>query len=296
MNKLASVIVLTYKNFENIKKNIESILQQDYEHIEILISDDGSENFDREYIEELLKKKKENIISTKIIKHNQNQGIVKNLNNAIKESKGQYIIPLSQDDCFYSRSSITYIVERLDNNLIVSGLRVIKENGKEVQFPTAKEIEAYKKSENKYEYILLKNNIFSGASTYYNKKIFYINGYFDEKCTLVEDFPYYLKFLRNDGKIEILEKKIIYYGKDGVSSSNEKNRKFYLDFFKIYKDESIYNKGYLKRYLMFLAENNLNRYNKKNYKIKKEMIKLKYIDIYIKIRLKKIKRRFNEKI
>lgn len=296
MDKLASIIVLTYKNFKNIKKNIESILQQDYKHIEILISDDGSENFDREYIEELLKKKKENIVSTKIIRHNQNQGIVKNLNNAIKESKGQYIIPLSQDDYFYSRSSVTEIVERLDNSLIVSGLRVIKENDKEVQFPTERDIEDYKKSKNKYEYMLLKNNIFSGASTYYNKKIFYINGYFDEKCTLVEDFPYYLKFLRNGGKIEILEKKTIYYGKGGLSSSNEKNKIFYLDFFKIYRDESIYNKGYLKRYLMFLAENNFNRYNKKFYKLKKEMIKLKYIDIYIKMRLKKIKRRINEKI
>ena len=40
MDKLASIIVLTYKNFKNIKKNIESILQQDYKYIEILNSDD----------------------------------------------------------------------------------------------------------------------------------------------------------------------------------------------------------------------------------------------------------------
>ena len=56
MEKLVSVVILTYKNFGGIEKNLNSIFEQDYPNIEIIISDDCSGNFDSNYIENLLKK------------------------------------------------------------------------------------------------------------------------------------------------------------------------------------------------------------------------------------------------
>lgn len=286
MAALASVIVLTYKNFENIKNNLESILEQSYENIEIIISDDGSENFNRNKIENILKNKKQNIKKIKIIEHEVNQGTVKNFNNAIKKSEGEYILPLSQDDRFYSKDSVIQIVKELEHRLIISGLRASKTE-EEKELPTLIQREEYNKSKNKYRHILDVENIFSGASTYYNKKIFKKYGYFDENQRLVEDYPYYLKLLREGEKIEILEKKVIYYGENGVSTSDQKNKYFYLDFSKIYKRELFYNKGFLKRKLLFLSELNYIRYTKRYYRLKKEFIKLKYLDVYLKIKNKK---------
>lgn len=288
MPALASVIVLTYKKFENIKNNLESILGQSYQNIEIIISDDGSENFDRNKIDNILKNKKQNIKKIKIIEHKINQGTVKNFNHAIKESEGEYILPLSQDDTFYSKDSILEIVKELEYKLIISGLRVTKAD-EEKELPTLIQREEYNKSENKYKHILNGENIFSGASTYYNRKIFKKYGYFDENQRLVEDYPYYLKLLREGEKIEILEKKLIYYGEDGVSTSAQKNKYFYLDFSKIYKREVSYNEGFLKRKLLFLSELNYIRYTKRYYRLKKEFIKFKYLDVYLK--MKKSRRR-----
>ncbi|MGL5053359.1 MAG: glycosyltransferase family 2 protein [Cetobacterium sp.] len=287
MKDLASVIVLTYKNFENIEKNLKSILEQSYNNIEIIISDDGSENFNIEKIQNILKNRKSNVKEIKIIAHKTNQGTVKNFNNAIKESQGDYIIPLSQDDTFYSKAAIEEIVEKLKEKLIVSGLRVIKNyKNIEIELPTLMQRQDYKNSSNKYIYLLESENIFSGASTYYNKLIFEKYGYFDEEQRLVEDFSYYLKVLREGEEIYLLEKKIIYYGENGVSTKTEKNKFFYLDFFRIYKRESYYNKGFLKRKLLYLSEINYNRYNKKYYRLKKEFIKIKYLDVYFKMKIK----------
>ena len=52
MNRpLVSVGVLVYKNFHYIKDVINSILEQDYPNIELIISDDGSPDFCAKEIE-----------------------------------------------------------------------------------------------------------------------------------------------------------------------------------------------------------------------------------------------------
>lgn len=45
MRSLVSVIVLSYKNIKGIYDTVDSILKQDYDNIEIVISDDGTPNF-----------------------------------------------------------------------------------------------------------------------------------------------------------------------------------------------------------------------------------------------------------
>ena len=45
---LVTIIVLTYKDFSGLNKTMEAILEQTYQNIEIIISDDGSENYQEE--------------------------------------------------------------------------------------------------------------------------------------------------------------------------------------------------------------------------------------------------------
>ena len=45
MRELVAVIVLSYKNVKGIYDTLDSVLSQDYENIEIIISDDATPNF-----------------------------------------------------------------------------------------------------------------------------------------------------------------------------------------------------------------------------------------------------------
>ncbi|WP_133964871.1 glycosyltransferase [Eubacterium limosum] len=71
-------IVLSYNNIEFIYEAINSVLLQDYMNIELIISDDGSENFDVGEIKNYVEKNKgENIEKLIVNKNVVNIGTVK---------------------------------------------------------------------------------------------------------------------------------------------------------------------------------------------------------------------------
>ena len=76
---LVTVEMLTYKKFDYLEASLNSVFAQDYPNIEIIISDDGSPNFYKEYIENIINKKTNNIKNVQIIHHEVNLGTVKNL-------------------------------------------------------------------------------------------------------------------------------------------------------------------------------------------------------------------------
>ena len=65
---------------------------------------------------------------------------------------------------------------------------------------------------------ILRGNIISGASTAYAKCVFEEYGLYDEKCRLLEDWPYYLEVLSKGERITMWEHPVIYYRWGGIST------------------------------------------------------------------------------
>ena len=78
-DELISFVILTYRNYEGIYDNLDSVFKQDYPFIELIISDDGSPNARQflpdieSYIEE---HKRENIVNVIILTSAENRGTV----------------------------------------------------------------------------------------------------------------------------------------------------------------------------------------------------------------------------
>ena len=255
MNKI-SIITLTYKNWDLLAASINSVESQiitDSIFVEYLILDDGTVDFNENYVLSLLENlQKNNNYQIKIIKNKENIGTVKSFNKAIKNSTGDIIIPLAADDKFYDNNVITDIIKEFEstNNSIITGIRIPISNNIEQQGrPKTKQRKLFKNSKKLLNYISLSGNIISGASTYYHRKVFETIGYFDESYRLVEDYPFYLKALDSNINIHLLERPVIKYGTDGVSSQKKINPYLKSDFIKVenYK----------------LTLNRLNKYNKR---------------------------------
>ena len=92
---LVTVGITTYNsNLVYLSNAIDSATNQTYRNIEIIISDDGSNNIDE--IENLIKNKKDKRIT--LLKNKQNSGVSNSLNNIINFSKGDYFSWCPDDD------------------------------------------------------------------------------------------------------------------------------------------------------------------------------------------------------
>ena len=94
MNSLVSVIMPYYNKKNYFLKSINSVLQQTYINLEILIIYDDQNRDDLAYIEDCIK----NDLRVKIIFNDGNKGVAYSRNKAISKAQGEYIAFLDCDD------------------------------------------------------------------------------------------------------------------------------------------------------------------------------------------------------
>lgn len=104
-----SVIIPCYNYGKWLNEAVKSALNSDWDNLEVIIVDDGSD--DKETIRVLDNIKHPKI---KILRQN-NQGVANARNNGIKIAEGKYILPLDSDDIIDS-SFIKESVEILEND------------------------------------------------------------------------------------------------------------------------------------------------------------------------------------
>lgn len=203
MKPLISVVTITYNNFDYLFENIDSVLMQNYENIEYIIADDGSNNFPRnDVIKHISKKKKQNIKKVVYLFAENNKGTVKNLDSAYKIASGKYLIPLSQDDAFIDESVITKIVNKMEENmfniLFTSRLAFDRENHPQFFMPhymDRNKIAHINSAERQYQaFVTGEHYNMASGSVMCLKKDFYaqLDG-FDKRFRLWEDGPFILK-------------------------------------------------------------------------------------------------------
>lgn len=95
MNELVSIIVSIYNGEKYLVECIESVLNQTYEKIELILVNDGSTDHSADIIE-----KYQRIDSRIKVIHKSNSGVSLSRNKALNIATGQYICLLDQDDLF----------------------------------------------------------------------------------------------------------------------------------------------------------------------------------------------------
>lgn len=96
MSPLVSILCLCYNQATFIRESLDSIKNQSYTNYEILICDDFSKDNSVEIIEQWISENP--TLSITFIKHLENKGICKTLNELLSLCKGKYIQMLALDD------------------------------------------------------------------------------------------------------------------------------------------------------------------------------------------------------
>lgn len=229
-NKIVSVLMLSYNNLDYFEEAISSVLDQTYENIELIISDDGSCDFNEKEILDFLASNNEGNIKKIVINHNEkNIGVVRNYNKAISLSSGEYIFYLAIDDVFYDNKVLGDVVDYFNSTgeLIFTGYKDVYDVDLKKYIktlPRANEVEFLKKNnpELLYEKLCL-GSFISGSNTPFDRRIIDEYGYLDEKYYYLEDYPKYLKLTKQGCNISFFDRKLIKYRLGGVTTNGDIN-------------------------------------------------------------------------
>lgn len=93
-NPLVSIGIPTYNRAESLKKALDSAINQTYQNLEIIISDNASTDETKEICEDY--QRKDNRI--KYLRQVENAGSIANFNIVLKEATGKYFMWLADDD------------------------------------------------------------------------------------------------------------------------------------------------------------------------------------------------------
>lgn len=129
MNKV-SIIIPVYNSEKFIKKCLDSVLNQTIKEIEIIVINDGSKDNSQKIINEY-KNKYSNIIAIE----QENMGVARTRNNAIKMANTEYVMFIDNDDYIDENYVEVHLKEIEENNLdiVISGYRRPNLKGKIVR-------------------------------------------------------------------------------------------------------------------------------------------------------------------
>lgn len=124
---LVSVIVPCYNHEKYVEICIDSIFRQTYKNIEVIVVDDCSKDSSVEVIKRLKHK-----YDFKFIEHDENVGVVKSLNSAIRLCSGSYVVLLASDDVLMDDSiecRLDFLIKNSSYLAVFADAEGIDENG-----------------------------------------------------------------------------------------------------------------------------------------------------------------------
>lgn len=245
-NPLVSVIVITYKSAPYVIETLQSVFDQTYGNIELIISDDCSPDNTLDVIKEWVQGILENpktvnrFVSVNVVQTTNNQGISHNCNNGLIYATGKWIKYIAGDDiltvdCIESFVNAT---KKSDDKFFICGLLHFTNNS-DVLSPSMSNIQIFSKDFFEQEIMLVKHGpIIPGPAMFICRNTLLKLGGFEENYPFVEDYPLAMKFIANGYRINLIEKYLIRY-RVYPESASKGNDRFGDSIFRAIEDYSI---------------------------------------------------------
>lgn len=219
MKPLVTLILLTYNQEDFIQSAIKSVLNQDYENIEIIVSDDCSTDETFKKASEVVKSNS----SRKAINLNRNErnlGLTAHFNKLLEMANGEIIVVAAGDDISLPTrvtKSVEILLEHEDvtfvsfNDELIDSKGMVLSTGERVNFNGLRKFDLK-------DYLNEVKIPLSGASRAFRKVVYDYFGGLNSDCP-TEDTPYILRGLLI-GKTAISSDIAIQYRRHNNNLSN----------------------------------------------------------------------------
>jgi len=216
---LVSIIVITYNSSAYVIETLESAKEQTYNNIELIVSDDYSNDNTVEICSKWFENNRRRFVNIKIVTFSKNTGVTGNCNRGLNATTGEWLKFIAGDDVLLSNcilDNIQYASTNQKVRLLFSEPASFFDNSlkllniEEDGFFSQSVIHYNKTSKEQYNVLLEKNFLFS-PSAFIHREVFTVLKAYDESIRGMEDYPFWLKASKYGYSFYYLNKKTIKY-------------------------------------------------------------------------------------
>ena len=202
---LVSAIIPSYNHENYIEECVLSIVNQTYKNIELIVIDDGSTDRSREILERLQKQ------YGFVLVFQENHGVCKTMNKAIRLGHGKYISGSGSDDFLALdkiEKQVRFLEENPDYDMVFGKVYMVDEKSQIIE--NLKIFEPFNEPVKDIPFdLLIENNRIPAMTVTMRRDIWEKCGGYSEN-TIIEDFDLWLK-IAYYGKIAYLNDYFAYY-------------------------------------------------------------------------------------
>jgi alpha-1,3-rhamnosyltransferase len=227
MSSLVSVIVITFNSSKFILETLESIKNQTYENIELIVTDDSSSDDTVEKCTNWIKTYNSRFVNVTLVCADKNTGVAGNCNRGLDKATGFWIKFIAGDDTLKANCINQFInFATLNNsNVVHSALDVYNDTLDDHGYDKTirKQNEVFNdidiSAAEQYKFLLLHNPI-NALTAFFKSTIFDKVGTFDTNFPMLEDYPLWLRITKSGIKIDYMDISTVNYRIHGNSLSN----------------------------------------------------------------------------
>jgi alpha-1,3-rhamnosyltransferase len=236
-NPLVSIVVVTYNSSKYVLETLESVKAQAYQNIELIVSDDCSVDNTLETCRMWIENNKERFVKAEIVVVQKNTGIASNCNRGLEASEGEWVKFIAGDDTLFDNCIEVFIkqismqpeIEVLFSNIAING------NCKE---PSDNFISFFKLESRSQFLKILEGNILAACSLFIKRETLLLNGGFNEKYPMLEDFPLFISLLKNKYRFYFTTEYLVNYRlhSNGISNRTQINTVYNSSVYYYFKE------------------------------------------------------------
>ena len=253
---IVSVAVLSYNAEATIEETLNSVLNQSHGtgNIELIVSDDGSNDGSVAAIGRWLDKHAQHFHQAKAIANQSNAGVSRNCNVAWQACSGDWIKTIGADDILTEdciSDYVDYVAQRTDCDAVVAKMKWF--GAIERVTPEPSQLAFFDLTAAQQHKILRFSSFNFAPTSFLRRSTLASLEYADEQFRNIEDLPLWLKLTRQGHKLFFLDKITIHYRvahSISKSSSRFVNMPFLLDLIAIHsQQEPLEDESWFDRYL-----------------------------------------------
>lgn len=260
---LVSVVIPCYNHENFVQDSIQSVIDQDYENIELIIIDDGSQDNSVLKIQEMIESCKKRFVRFEF-RSRANVGLSGTLNEALEWCEGKYFSAIASDDQMLSNKTaiqVKYLEKNKEVVAVFGGVVLIDESNEQI------DVKLGGGQFYSFEDIILHNyNLPAPTQMIRLNSMKKIGGY--NPTLFIEDWYIWLK-LSQIGSIYTLRNTLCLYRMHSNNSSKNiiKMNKARLDILSVFKDSILYEESlkrtkWLNSYEYFVMDRKVNSFLK----------------------------------